>query len=93
MSYPSLIFTDGAQLGPILNEITNVIVANTGYIETDAEIIALREITIEIVAATNAFIDLDSYPSGEINTKALKEHLMLALSGINITNDSETVLP
>ena len=93
MSYPNQIFTSGAQLGPLLDEIIDVIVTNSGYMDTDAEIIALREIATEIIAATDAFIDLDSYPAGEPNTKALRERLMLALSGINITNGSETTLP
>lgn len=93
MSYPSQIFTDGAQLGELLDEIIDVIVANSGYTELDAEIIALREIAEEIIAATDAFVDLDSYPPGEPNTKALRERMMFALSGANITNGPETTLP
>jgi hypothetical protein len=93
MSYPSNIFTDGSQLDSILEQVVDLIVANTAYEETDSEIVALREIVVELGAAKDAFIDLDSYPPSEPNTKALRERLMLALAGVNITNGTETVLP
>lgn len=93
MPYPDQIFIDGVQLDQIIGQIVDVIVTNTGYTESDTEIIALRQIALEIAATTDAFVDLDSYPPGQPNTKALKERIVAALSGINIPNGTETVLP
>lgn len=93
MSYPSPIFTDGSQLDSIITQITDLIVLNTAYEETDNEIVALRDIATAVAATRDAFVDLDSYPAGEPNTKALKIAIVSALSGSTITNGTETVLP
>ena len=93
MSYPSNVFTDGSQLDSIITQVVDIIVANTGYSESDAEIVALRDVAEAVNTVLNDFVDLDTYPPTVPNRKALREAIVLALSGSTVTNGPETTLP
>jgi len=92
MSYPGTLFSEG-MLADILEDIVGVIVSNSSYSEGNDEIIALRDIVDAIRATTNAYVDLDSYPPGEPNTRALKRIITKELSGSTITQGTETIFP
>lgn len=92
-AYPGQLFDSDGTLADILEDIIDVIVSNSTYSEGSAEIIALREIVTAIRSATDAYVDLDSYPLGEPNSRALKRIVTKYLSGSTITQGTETIFP
>lgn len=92
-TYPGLLFDSDGMLADILEDITDVIVARSSYSEGSAEIIALRDIIDAIRGTTNSYVDLDQYPPGAANTRALRRDITKYLSGSTVTQGTETIFP